>query len=192
MHLCLEMQASNHTVDCVPFALQDAQLPRCPAAAQLAVLDQLLWHKSSKSSSSATGTSGNASSGSSGTFKGWLSQLMLKFTLGRLDVQLQDCRCQFVVPWQLGPQSQLPEQQALQQFDGVALSIRLLTVVPHSSRAGSSTAAASSGNVQGASLHEAVGKAPEPSLDKECSSLIVFPSMFCHHCKPPSQINGPV
>jgi len=76
--------------------------------------------------------------------------------LGHLDVQLQDCRCQFVVPWQLGPQSQLPAQQAKQQHDGVALSIRMLTIIPDSSAAAGS-AAASPRNVQGASLHDAVG-----------------------------------
>lgn len=142
---------------CSLLLMQGTQLPRSAAAAQLAVLDQLLWQRkhttagSTSSSSSAPDSDGSSSSASTGTFRGWLSRLLLEMTLGRLDVQLQDCRCQFVVPWQLGPQSQLPSQQAQQQFDGAALSIRLLTVNP------SATAAASPGGVQGASLHEALG-----------------------------------
>lgn len=138
--------------------MQGVQLPNSPAAAQLAVLDQLLWHRKHSRSGSSTADGGGGGGGSSG-FKGWISQLLLKATLGRLDVQLQDCRCQFVVPWLLGPQSQLPEQQARQQYDGVALSMRLLTVTPDSrAPAAGSVPAASPGNVQGASLHEAVGE----------------------------------
>lgn len=138
--------------------MQGMQLPHSPAAAQLAVLDQLLWQRkhSTNSSSAADGGGGG---GSTSSFKGWVSQLLLKATLGRLDVQLQDCRCQFVVPWLLGPQSQLPEQQARQQYDGVALSMRLLTITPDSrAPAAGSVPAAAPGNVQGASLHEAVGE----------------------------------
>lgn len=146
-------------VAAAPLLLQQGtQLPRSAADAQLAVLDQLLWQRKhttagSSSSRSVPDGDGSSSSGSgTGTFRGWLSRLLLEMTLGRLDVQLQDCRCQFVVPWQLGPQSQLLSQQAQQQFDGAALSIRLLAVSP------STTAAAHPGGVQGASLHEALGK----------------------------------
>jgi hypothetical protein len=136
------------------------------------VLDQLLWHRKqaaagSNSSSNAPDGSGGSGGGTSGTFRSWLSRLLLEMTLGRLDVQLQDCRCQFVVPWQLGPQSQLPAQQAQQQFDGAALSIRLLTVSP-------SNAAASPGGVQGASLHEALGK-----LISAASAVIVTAAGAC-------------
>lgn len=113
------------------------------------MLDQLLWQRKHSSSSDATTANGSS-------FRGWLRQLLVKFSLGRLDVQLQDCRCQFVVPWQLGPQSQLPEQAAKQQHDGIALSVRLLTVSP--GNAAPDFAAASPGNVQGASLHEALGE----------------------------------
>lgn len=163
----------------VPFnclaAMQGVQLPQCPAAAQLAVLDQLLWH-AAKSSASAGGRGGrnnssdstpDGASGSSSSFKGWAKQLLVRFALGRLDVQLQDCRCQFVVPRVLGPQSQLPAHQVQQQYDGVALSMRLLTVSPQSDAAGAgaattgaaaAAASLSTSNMQGASLHEAVGE----------------------------------
>jgi hypothetical protein len=147
-----------------PMLMQGVQPPRSPAAAQLAVLDQLLWprkHTTTTTSSSAS-AEGHSNGAGSGTFRSWLSQLALKLTLGRLDVQLKDCCCQFVVPWQLGPQSQLPEQASKQQYDGAAVNIRLLTVSPSSSAAGGSNAAASSGNVQGASLHNAFGKEHVP------------------------------
>lgn len=147
--------------------LQGVQLPRSPAAAQLAVLDQLLWprkHTTTSSSSSSATADMHSNGASSGTFRSWLSQLALKMALGRLDVQLKDCCCQLVVPWQLGPQSQLPGQASKQQYDGAAVNIRMLTVSPSSSAAGGSNAAASSGNVQGASLHNAIGKGHAPCV----------------------------
>jgi hypothetical protein len=143
--------------------MQGVQLPRSPAAAQLAVLDQLLWPRKDQTTSSRSAPADGYSNGAgSGSFRSRLSQLALKLTFGRLDVQLKDCCCQLVVPWQLGPQSQLPEQASRQQYDGAAVNIRLLTVSPSSSAVGGSNAAAASGKVQGASLHDAFGKEHAP------------------------------
>lgn len=175
----LEQEAQQeHSCEtaCAFVAMQGAQLPQSPAAAQLAVLDQLLWQRKHSRGSNSSPDGGGSISNS---LKGWVSQLLLKAMLGRLDVQLQDCRCQFVVPWLLGPQSQLPEQLAKQQYDGVSLHMRLLTVTPDSNAA-SATAAASPSNVQGASLHEAVGEMRAAcglliTLTKSCTSCWVAP-----------------
>jgi hypothetical protein len=142
---------------------QGVQSPKSPAAAQLAVLDQLLWQcKPGTGGSSSSGPSANSNSsggggaGGGGGFRGWLTRMLLEFALGRLDVQLQGCCCQLVVPWQLGPQSLSPQTRQ-QQYDGVALSIRLLTISP-SSPGDTHAAAASQRDVQGASLHDALGE----------------------------------
>lgn len=88
-------------------------LPVLPSAQQLAVLEQLLWQ-------------GGSSSKHGSGFWQWV----LKAALGLVELQLDDCRCQYVVQGQLGPQAQQQQQQ--QQRDGIAFSIRSLVLAPGS------------------------------------------------------------
>lgn len=162
---------------CALFCWQGSQAPDVPATSQMSLLEQLLWHGDIKQGANPQGTqqgntSGSGSSGSAApaspnvpypshgsSISTWLQQLLVRFVLGRLDVQLLDCRCQFVAPWQLGPSSLLaPHAQQGQHCDGVALALRSLAVQPGAGAGvGGGTCQADAAS-QGASLREAAGE----------------------------------
>jgi hypothetical protein len=87
--------------------------PALSNAQQLDVLEQLLWQGGSKAST--------------GRWAG-VRQWLLKAVLGLVELQLDDVRCQYVVPSQLGPDA--AQQQDAGQRDGVAISIRSLVLTP--------------------------------------------------------------
>lgn len=105
--------------------------PNLAAAGQLEVLEQLLWHGN-------VSTASNYSKRSS-----WLRAWLLKAALGRVELQLQDCCVQYVVPGQLGPAA---VGQTTSHRDGIVISVRSISLAPaaaarHAAENAASTAA---------------------------------------------------
>lgn len=113
--------------------------PDLAAAGQLDVLEELLWHDSS------------SSAGSQGSSTTWLRDWFLKAALGRVELQLQDCRVQYVAPGQLGPAA---AGKPVQLKDAIAISVRSAVLAPAgiSSDAAANAASDVAGGGMGAPL----------------------------------------
>jgi hypothetical protein len=122
---------------------------------QLNVLEQVLWQGDSKASTGRWA---------------WVRQWLLKAVLGLVELQLDDVRCQYVVPGQLGPGA--AQQQDAGQRDGVAVSIRSLVLTPGVAVASAAAPAATSGSAA-ATAGGAAG-ANEGSAPGECSSQLLL------------------
>jgi hypothetical protein len=123
--------------------------PALSISQQLDVLEQLLWQGGSKASTGRWA---------------WVRQWLLKAVLGLVELQLDDVRCQYVVPGQLGPEA--AQQQDAGQRDGIAVSIRSLVLTPGVAAASGAAPGATSGGTatNGANEGPAAGECSRQSL----------------------------
>jgi hypothetical protein len=137
------------------------------------VLEQLLWQGDRKPSR--------------GQWS-WLRQWLLTAVLGLVELQLEDIRCQYVVPGQLGPEA--VQQQHAGQRDGIAVSIRSLALTPGMAVTAEATPGAASSSAS-ANASAAAGKyegAPAAGerrrrLNTRCAVQQQYSCKTCSSCK---------
>lgn len=118
------------------------------------MLEQLLWQGESKPSR--------------GQWS-WVRQWLLKAVLGLVELQLEDVRCQYVVPGQLGPEA--AKQQHAGQRDGIAVSVRLLVLTPGvAATAAAAASGATSSSAPASACAAAAGTDEAPAASGESSS----------------------
>jgi hypothetical protein len=126
--------------------------PALTNSQQLDVLEQVLWQGGSKASTGRWA---------------WVRQWLLKAVLGLVELQLDDVRCQYVVPGQLGPEA--AQQQDAGQRDGVAVRIRSLVLTPGVAVASGAAPGARSRSGSAAATAGAAAGANEGPAPGECS-----------------------